>query len=253
MIAAIIQTRMTSRRLPGKIMKRVMGKRLLDYLLERLDFCHCIDKIILATTVNKEDDVIADYAGEKGVSYYRGSEHDVLSRFYECAKEFDIHHIVRVTSDCPLIDPEICDRLIKIYLKEKVDYAHLSPMFAEGLDCEVFSFSALEVVHKNAKLKSEREHVTLYMNNNIELFKKIVIENKADDSKYRFTVDEPEDFEVVKAIIEALYKEGSKPFNSNEIKHYLDNHIEIFKKNSHIIRNEGLLISLERDGVAENL
>ena len=253
MVAAIIQTRMTSSRLPGKVMRKVMGRYLLDYLIERLNFCHHIDKIILATTINREDDVIADYAEKKGVSCYRGSENDVLARFYGCAKEFGVHHIVRATSDCPLIDPEICDRLIESYLKEKVDYAHLAPLFAEGLDCEVFSSRALEVVYKNARLKSEREHVTLYMNNNIELFKKIVIENKTDDSKYRFTVDEPEDLEVVTAIIEALYKEGSRPFSSGEIKNYLDNHPEIFSKNSHIIRNEGLLISLKSDGVADNL
>ena len=114
-----------------------------------------------------------------------------------------------------------------------------------------FSLRALELAQKNARMKSEREHVTLFLNNNIGLFKKTIIENETDDSRYRFTVDESKDFDVVTAILNALYREHSTPFGYREIKAFLDRHPEIMQLNSHIIRNEGLIISLNNDGVAD--
>ena len=249
MIAAIVQTRMTSNRLPGKVMMEVLGQPLLGYLVERLRACKYLDDIIIATTGNREDDIIVDYARENNLLFFRGSENDVLSRYYETAREFGVEHILRVTSDCPLVDPALVDRVITTYLKGGYDYVHLSPAFAEGLDTEVFSFKALEVAHKNARLKSEREHVTLYLNNHLDSFNKFVIENETDDSTYRFTVDEPEDFEVVKAIFEAMYQRNALPFDFGVIKNFLDAHPEIAQKNAHIIRNEGLLISLRNDDI----
>ncbi|MBT4512406.1 MAG: glycosyltransferase family protein [Chloroflexi bacterium] len=252
MIAAIIQARMTSNRLPGKVMKQVMGKPLLGYLVERLRACSHLDNVIIATTVNAEDDVIANYANQEKMLVCRGSEHDVLSRYYESAKEFGVDHIARITSDCPLSDPAIVDRTIKTYLEGKYDYVHLAPSFAEGLDTEIFSLAALEIAHGKARLRSEREHVTLYFYNNPGAFRKLVIENETDDGHYRITVDEPEDFEVVKAVIEALYEKDSIPFSFGTIKSFLDDHPEILRKNSHIIRNEGLQISLINDGFIED-
>jgi spore coat polysaccharide biosynthesis protein SpsF (cytidylyltransferase family) len=228
-------------------MMEVLGRPLLGYLVERLRSSKYLDDIIIATTRNREDDIIVDYARKKNLFFFRGSENDVLSRFYKTAIEFGVEHVVRVTSDCPLVDPALIDRVIMTYLNGGFDYVHLSPAFAEGLDTEVFSFKALEVAHKNAKLQSEREHVTLYLNNNLDLFNKFVIENETDDSTYRFTVDEPEDFEVVKAIFEALYERDALPFSFEVVKNFLDAHPEIAQKNAHIIRNEGLLISLQND------
>ena len=247
MIAAIIQARMTSTRLPGKVLMEVMGKPLIGYLVERLQYCRHLDKIILATTLNTEDDPIVDFAVRENILFYRGSEHDVLDRYYRTAKEFNIDHIMRITSDCPLIDPTICDLVVDTYIQENADFVHTGPTFAEGLDCEIFSFKVLEKAWNEAEMKSEREHVTLYLHNHPEIFKKISLVNDTDDSRYRFTVDEWEDFLVVKAIFETLYRKNTKPFSSDEIKHFLDSNPSVFKLNAHIIRNEGLVVSLKED------
>lgn len=252
MIAAIVQARMTSTRLPGKVMKVVNGRPLISYLVERLRFCNRLDKIILSTTINKEDDSIVLFAKkEESLSIYRGLEYDVLDRYYQTAKKFKIDHIMRITSDCPLIDPQICDHIIDVYLSSGVDFVHTGATFAEGVDCEVLSFKTLEKAWNEASLKSEREHVTLYLHNHPEIFEKITLINETNDSKYRFTVDEPEDFEVVKAIIEALYRKGAAPFKTKEIITFLDEHPDIFKLNAHIIRNAGLLKSLNEDIVID--
>ncbi|UCF14547.1 MAG: glycosyltransferase family protein [Phycisphaerales bacterium] len=248
MIAAIIQARMPSTRLPGKVLKEVMGKPLLGYLIERLGFCRHLDEIIIATTLNEEDEPIVLFAESNGVRLYRGSEHDVLDRFYQAAKEFTVEHILRITGDCPLIDPQVCDRAIEVLLESGADVVHSGPTFAEGSgDCEVLSFKNLEKAWREATLTSEREHVTTYLYNNSELFKQITLVNETDDSRYRVVVDEKEDFLVVKAILEDLYGKGSPAFTINDIKEFLDAHPDIHKLNEHIVRNEGLLKSLEED------
>lgn len=247
MIAAIVQARMTSSRLPGKVLKEIMGTPILAYLIERLTFSKLIDKIILATTTNKEDDDIASFAVREKIPCYRGSENDVLDRYYQAAAKFDISHIVRITGDCPLVDPYLCDKMIGECLNAKAGYVYMGPSFAEGLDCEVLSFSALEKAWKDSVLKSEREHVTLYIYNHPELFNHIVLHNETDDSKYRITIDEPEDYAVVKLIIEKLYRKGLQPFSTAEIKDFLDKNPDILSLSAHIVRNEGLLKSLKED------
>ena len=238
---------MTSTRLPGKVLMEVMGRPLLSYQIERLRFSNRIDDIIIATTQNREDDIIADYAAQKSLTCYRGPENDVLSRYYRCAKAYGLDDIIRVTSDCPLIDPELVDILLEKYFQEKCDYIYLGPTFAEGLDIEAFSFKILKKAHINAKMMAEREHVTLYFHNNPELLKKVVLHNNLDDSRYRVTVDEPQDYQVVKAIIEALYDDRKMPFGFAEIREFLGKNPEIYRINSHIIRNEGLLMSLKKE------
>ena len=247
MVAAIIQARMTSTRLPAKVMKKVKERPLLGYLIERLRFCRRIDKIILATTANKEDDLIVSFAREENLPFYRGSEDDVLDRYYQTAKTFNIDHIVRITSDCPLIDPRICDHVVKVYFESNVDFVRTGPTFAEGVDCEVLSFKALEKAWNEASLKSEREHVTLYIRNHPQLFEMITLKNETDDSKYRFTVDVWEDFLVVKIILEELYKESSKIFAIDEIKKFLDSNPDVFRLNAKVVRNEGLIKSLKEN------
>lgn len=246
-IAAIIQARMTSTRLPGKVLMPCMERPLLSYLIERLRFSKYLDEIIIATTVNAEDEAIVLFAEGNGLPFYRGSEADVLDRYYRAAQVFGVDHILRVTSDCPLIDPRLCDRVIDAYRTSDVDYVHTGPTFAEGLDCEVFSFAALEQAWREASLVSEREHLTLYLHNHPELFKKMTMVNETDDSRYRFSVDEEEDYVVVKAILEGLYKENAEPFPPDEIKAFLDNNPSVAECNAHIIRNEGLVISLQND------
>ena len=246
-ITAIIQARMTSTRLPGKILMEVMGRPLLSYQIERLRFSNRIDDIIIATTTNKEDDPVAKLAQREGIKFYRGSEDDVLGRYYQVAKEYGAEHIMRLTGDCPLIDPAVCDQVTEYYFNYRLDYVHTGETFAEGLDCELFSFRALEKAWKNAQVKSEREHVTLYFRNHPELFQFSKLDCKTDDSKYRITVDEEEDYVVAKAIIENLYDRNEKYFRIQQIKSFLDTHPEIHSLNADIIRNEGLLNSLRED------
>ena len=238
---------MTSTRLPGKVLLEVMGRPLLSYMIERLRATHLLENIIIATTTNLEDDPIVSFAKTEKIPFYRGSEIDVLDRYYRTAKKFNVDHIMRLTSDCPLIDPQLCDQLLQVYFKSGVGFVHTGSTFCEGLDCEAFPFSALEEAWQDATLNSEREHVTLYLHNHPELFTKLTLANKTDDSKYRFTVDQKEDFLVVKAIIESLYCNDSEPFTNREIKKFLDNHPEISRSNHHIVRNEGLAKSLQED------
>ena len=246
-VTAIIQARMTSTRLPGKVLMEVMGRPLLSYQVERLRFSNRIDETIIATTTNKEDDPVAKLAQKEGIKVYRGSEDDVLDRYYQAAKEYGAEHIMRLTGDCPLIDPVICDLVIDSYLKSGVDFVHTGPTFAEGLDCEVFSLECLKLAWHGAELRSEREHCTMYFHNHPEKVRKITIVNKTDDSKYRFTVDELEDFSVVKAILENLYQTSEGHFGPSEIKSLLDSSPDIFDLNKGIVRNEGLAKSQKED------
>jgi spore coat polysaccharide biosynthesis protein SpsF (cytidylyltransferase family) len=247
MILAIIQARMSSERLPGKVMKETLGKPLIGYLLDRLKLSAMIDKIVLATSNLPENDGLCTYVSKSGVDVFRGSEDDVLDRFYQAATRYGATTIVRITGDCPLIDPAVCDLVINRFIKDGLDYIRTGSTFAEGLDCEVLSFQALKISWEEARLKSEREHVTLFVRNHNEMFKQLSLENSRDDSSYRVVVDEPEDFDVVKNIIEGLQKKGKNVLCFEDIKGFLDENPRIKGKNAHIIRNEGLLKSLQRD------
>ncbi len=243
----IIQARMSSSRLPGKVMLEVMGKPLIGHMLDRLAHAKNIDEIIVATSTDSANDQMCRYLEERNVKVFRGSEDDVLARFYLAAKKNGAKTIVRLTADCPLIDPVIIDRFVQEYFLQKADYLCGGPTLAEGLDTEIFSFIALEKSHKNAKKRSEREHLTQYIHNNRDQFKLVKIKNLTDDSKYRITVDEEKDFRVVRKIFEALYVEEAFPFGIEEIKEFLNKHPEIMKINSEIVRNEGLVKSLKDD------
>jgi spore coat polysaccharide biosynthesis protein SpsF (cytidylyltransferase family) len=247
MMVAIVQARMASSRLPGKIMREILGRPMVSFCIERLRACRPVDEVALATTTHAGDDGVAQFAAQAGLRCYRGSEHDVLDRYCQAARSFGAEDIMRVSSDCPLVDPQVCERLVRTYRESGADYVRTGPTFAEGLDCEVFSLRAIEGAWREARLPSEREHVTVYFKNHRDRFKIITMVNETDDGKYRFSVDEPADFEVVKAIFEALYREGQEPFGAEAIKHFLDTHPDIFGRNRHIIRNEGLLRSLKKD------
>jgi len=248
---AIIQARMSSTRLPGKVLMEVMGRPLLSYQIERLRFSKRIDEIIIATTTNKEDHPVATLAKKEGLKVYRGSEDDVLDRYYQSAAEYNAENIMRLTADCPLIDPAVCDQVVEYYISSKLDYVYTGETFAEGLDCEIFSFKALEKAWKNAQQKSEREHVTLYFINHPELFQCNKLEHETDDSKYRITVDQEEDYLVVKAIIENLYSRNDEYFGIEEIKLFLEANPNVFVINRNITRNEGLVKSLQEDRLVD--
>lgn len=208
-VVAIIQARMASTRLPGKVLKEVNGKTLLAYQLERVQRSKFINKIVIATTINEADEPIVELCKKLGVAIYRGSEEDVLKRYYEAAKLYNAEVIVRLTSDCPLIDPDIIDEVIKHFNSKKNLYDYVSNTlertFPRGLDVEVFSFKALKNANENATRQQDREHVTAYFYTNPKNFRLSYIKNGEDFSKHRWTVDTPEDFKLIQLILTSIY------------------------------------------------
>ena len=201
---AIVQARMGSSRLPGKVLAEISGQPLMRMLLTRLSRANFLDQIIVATTDNRIDDPLCLWLEKEGVDYFRGSETDVLSRFVRCAESNKADVIVRITADDPLKDPEIVDRAVKLYRNlQDVDYVSntVMPTYPEGLDVEVFSRSSLELADKRAALLSEREHVTPYIWSNPDRFKIFNFEMKPDLSSWRWTVDKTEDLEFIRRLM----------------------------------------------------
>ncbi|GAB2975252.1 glycosyltransferase family protein [Mucilaginibacter puniceus] len=245
----LTQARTGSTRLPGKVLLKIGGDELLKIHVERLKRCKLVDKIIVATTVAPEDDVISIIGKKCNVETSRGSINDVLDRFYQASKNIAPEWVVRVTSDCPLIDPQLIDAVIALAQVNDVDYCAnvLIEEFPDGQDVEVFKFSALKKAWKEAKLKSEREHVTPYIVDNTnfkggKLFSAVNFPCFANFSSIRMTVDEPRDFELIQRVINDL---GTGQNWITYTNHIIKN--ELYKINSDIIRNEGMLISLKND------
>ena len=245
----VTQARLGSTRLPGKVLKEVGGKTVLQIHLDRLRKCKKVSKIIVATTIKDEDTVIYDKAIAWGFHASRGSELDVLDRFYQAVKDQNADWIVRVTSDCPLLDPVLVDDVISFVQEKDADYGAngIVERFPDGQDVEVFKFSALESAWKNATLGSEREHVTPYIRNNSDskggtLFSAASFICESDFSNIRMTVDEPRDFDLIKLLIDTLGTEKSWLEYTN---YMIDN--DLTTMNDQIIRNEGLQKSLRND------
>jgi len=213
-IVAIIQARMGSTRLPGKVLMEVEGIPLLKLMMSRVTQSVLLNKTVIATSILQKDDRIEEFCKENNYECFRGSENDVLSRYYECAKIFNAEIIVRLTADCPLIDYRTIDNVIQFHFEQAVDYtANTVPpetsTFPDGSDVEVFSYKALEKSFIKAKKDYEREHVTHYFWRGENGFKTAQVKQKNNWSKYRFTVDYPEDFEVIKLIFKELNKRKS--------------------------------------------
>ena len=245
----ITQARSGSTRLPGKILKKINDESLLEIHLKRLNKCNNVSNIIVATTDKPEDKVIYDYAIDWGFNSFRGSESDVLDRFYQAVRKEKPDWIVRVTSDCPLIDPILVDKLINFAHDNNTDYCSntLVENYPDGQDIEVFKFSALEAAWKNANLSSDREHVTPYIRNNSDfkgasLFTALNYPCVSNYSKIRMTVDETKDFNLIKILIKDLGTDKNWLEYTN---HIIKN--DLNKINNSIIRNEGLLKSLKND------
>jgi len=247
----IIQARVGSTRLPKKVLKKVEGKTILEHVINRVKAAKNLDDIIVATTIKKEDLEIVKLCAQQGISVFCGSEDDVLDRYYQAARLFKAENIVRITSDCPLIDPKIIDNVIDLYFKENADYATntIPETFPDGEDVEVFRFNALRTAWKNAKLASEREHVTPYIRNN-SIFKIANLKCKPNLATKRWTLDEPEDFEFVKTIYKNLYHKNPL-FGMKEILGFLKKHPEVESINKNIVRNEGYLKSLREDRILD--
>lgn len=212
-IAAIIQARMSSTRLPGKVLTDICGKSMLWHVVDRLKYSKLIKRILIATTTSKEDDIIEDFCRKYGLDFYRGDKLDVLDRYYKAAKTNKVDIVVRITSDCPLIDPYISDRVIAAYLNNRNSFDGacnvLKRRYPRGLDTEVFPFSVIEKAWEGARKDYQREHVTPYIYDNKDLFKVFSVENSKDLSSLRWTVDESPDLEFVREIYNILYKENN--------------------------------------------
>ena len=214
--------------------------------LERLKRSSRIDKIVLATSWDESDDVLAETVTKTGVEVFRGSLDDVLDRYYQCAKKYQPEHVVRITGDCPVIDWRIVDAVIGKHLTEGNDYTSTSEEYPDGLDTEVVRFSALERAWEGARMASEREHVTLYIRNHAEKFRCEKKECERKLNHMRWTVDEPQDFELIRQIFEELYP-INEDFAMQDILQLLERRPEMSVVNQDIRRNEGLLKSLRED------
>jgi spore coat polysaccharide biosynthesis protein SpsF len=208
-VVIISQARMTSTRLPGKVLKKIGGKSLLEYQIERLKKSLRADDVVIATTTNESDLPIVNLCEHLKISYYRGSETDVLSRYYKAAKEFKADVVVRVTSDCPVIDHRVVDSVIDLFLKNYPDFEYVSNTqqrtFPRGMDTEVFSIQVLEDAYNEATAKSDREHVTPFIHRQKGRYRLGGMIYTENESLHRWTVDTEEDLKLVSKIINALY------------------------------------------------
>lgn len=253
-ILAITQARYGSTRLPAKILKEVNGQTLLEIHLRRILQSKLIDKLKIATTDEEGSKFIIDVANKVGVEYYKGSIDDVLSRFYNTAVSEHPDYVIRLTSDCPLIDFHVIDEIVEFAITHDYDYVRTdAASYPDGLDTEVMKFSAIEKAYKEANLKSEREHVTPYIWKNGTAddggrFKTYKYANPAghfNAEDFRITIDEPEDFEVIKILIDQLgIDKGWKEYID-----FLLSHKEVYAINSRFANNEGYAKSIANDSV----
>lgn len=234
---AIVQARMTSTRLPGKVLLPILGIPMLSLQLERMRRATSIDGIVIATTVNAADDPIVELCIQQGIAYFRGSEQDVLSRYAEAAQAFGIDVVVRVTSDCPLIEPDLMDKAVAIFLQAhgELDYVSntLQPSFPYGLAVEVFSRQVLDHAHRLAVQHAEREHVTPYIYWRPQQFRLKSFTHSENLSHHRWTVDTSEDFELVSKIYGALYPKNPE-FGMKQTLQLFDKHPAWMHINRHI-------------------
>ena len=235
---AVVQARIGSTRFPGKVLKPILGTSLIGLLLGRLARSNQIDQIVVATTLDHRDDVLANHVASLGYRVFRGSEADVLDRYYHAAAELKAETVVRITGDCPLVDAVLVDSMILEFEAAGIDYICNTspPTFPDGLDVEVISFKALENAWKDARSSHDREHVTPYIRNSGRFATRSVTHD-SDLSGERWTVDEPEDFEVVAGVFANFHPR--RDFCWKEVLQLLNNRPEVFAANRHLIRNEG--------------
>lgn len=242
-ITAIIQARVGSTRLPNKIFKELCGKPVLWHVVNRVSKSKIINQIIVATTSLKDDDATEKFCNENNILCYRGNSVDVLSRYYEAAKRYNADLVLRITSDCPLIDPVIIDNMLAEFLssfeKEKIDYMSNSIIrtFPRGLDTEIFPFNILEQTYREATKDYEREHVTPYIYQHPEKFKIKNYANDVDYSFHRWTLDTAEDYELIKKIYETLYNKR-EIFLFNDILKLFEEKPELIKINQGVKQKE---------------
>ena len=245
MIGCIIQARMGSSRLPGKIMKKINGDTpMLKFQLDQLEFSKNIDQIIIATTTLEPDNLIVDFCKKNNLECFRGESKDVLDRYYRCAKKFKLSIIVRITSDNPLIDPTIVDHVISRFIDSDYDYMSTevkkSPL---GFAVEVFTFKSIKKAWEEAKLPSEHEHVTPYFYNNPDKFKIESVSQEKDLSHIRCTVDTEYDFKLIEKIISKI---ETRPIHLDHVLDLFSKDTNLLEINKHV-KHDGYARSLKED------
>ena len=209
----IIQARMGSHRLPGKVLMPLAGNPILSWVVERSRLAKCVDHVIVATTDLPQDDVIESFCRDRKFPVFRGSETDVLQRYVDCAKTFKIDHVVRITADCPFIEPSVIDGCVRRYIESNADYVQntrLKKTFPRGLDVEVCSYELLRKISSKQLKNSEREHVTLYIYHHENEYRIETLEagEEHQGADLRLTVDTPEDYAFCKRITEHFRSAG---------------------------------------------
>jgi spore coat polysaccharide biosynthesis protein SpsF len=235
-IIAIIQARMGSTRLPGKALMDMEGRTVLARVVSRLRRATRIDEIAVATTNSADDDVIVRECSRLNISSFRGSENDVLDRYYQAARVFTADAVVRITSDCPVIDPGLVDETIGLFLRKQADYTSntFSPIYPRGLDVEVFTIAALEKAWRDARKPYEREHVTPYFYEHPELFQLVSLRGQVDHSRYRWTLDTAEDLALLRTIYARFG--GKDDFSWCEIIQLMEREPELAELNSRVVQ-----------------
>lgn len=232
---AIIQARMGSTRLPGKVLKGIGGKSMLEHVVARTERAETLDEIVVATTTEPEDEAIVSVAGELEVPVFRGRQQDVLDRYYHAARKYDADVIVRITSDCPLTDPSITDRAVRAFKEHAPDYASTSleqRVYPRGIGAEVMTFEALQEAWEQADESYERSHVTAYIYQHPERFQLLRVPSQHGDySHHRWTVDTPDDL----AFVRAVYRRLNDSFASwTEVLEVVEGEVELMKINESV-------------------
>jgi spore coat polysaccharide biosynthesis protein SpsF len=245
-VLAIVQARASSSRLPRKVLLPILGTPMLRHELDRIARARAIHALLVATSVDASDDPIAALCASTGHECFRGSLDDVLDRFYRAASAHAPQLVVRLTADCPLIDPAVIDAVIDLARASGADMAVTDESFPDGLDVEVVRFDVLAQAWAEATRPSDREHVTLFVRRQPERFRIAPLPNDRDRSRLRLTVDEPQDFDLVQRIYQALYP-ANPAFTTNDVVALLEAHPELTAINRGIERNAGLRRSMAAD------
>jgi spore coat polysaccharide biosynthesis protein SpsF len=248
-IVAIIQARMGSTRLPGKVLMPLAGREVISHVVSRVSACNTIADVVVATSTDTSDDALEKWCEQNEIKVFRGSLNDVLDRYHMCALWAKADAVVRITADCPALDPILVDEVVLSFAKEKYDLFYLGGEFPDGLDCAVFSVGALARACREAKLSSEREHVGPYISNHPELFKIGHLDKYQGLSHHRWTLDEPRDLIFLQAIFDRLNSIANGIFHVDDVLNLLKNEPELMAINGGIVRNEGLLKSIASEAV----
>ncbi|WP_448382073.1 cytidylyltransferase domain-containing protein [Desulfosoma sp.] len=249
-ILAIIQARTGSTRLPGKVLLDLAGKTALEHVIGRIRSCSLVDEFIVATTINRHDLAIVNLCADLGVRVYCGCEDDPLERYFQAARLYGGDHIVRIKADCPLIDPHIVDEAVRLHLTTGADYTTntVERTYPVGQDVEILTRASLQKLWRRARLFSEREHITLYIHKHPEEFHTEHLKCTRDYSHKRWTMDNLEDYQLLKIVFEALYPHNPN-FSMQDVLNFLEKHPDLEKLNAHIAVDAGIKKSMAHDRI----